>query len=50
MHHKPSREQQRTTTDDEPEPTSEEDLQAKDASAIPREPQNPVNPDPEPAS
>ena len=32
-----------------PKPTSEEDLQTKDASEMPLEPQDPVNP-PDPAS
>jgi len=33
--------------ENEPEPTSEEDLQARDPREMPTEPQNPVNPGPE---
>jgi hypothetical protein len=34
----------------ETDPPTEEDLQARDASEMPSEPQNPVNPNPETAS
>ena len=46
---KPTRDQQQRTTSRrrEPKPKSEEDLQAKDASEVPRAPQNPVDPGPE---
>jgi hypothetical protein len=47
---KPKRDQQRTTSGRRPKAKSEEDLQPKDASEVPRVPQNPVDPNPEPAS
>ncbi|HUQ00597.1 MAG TPA: hypothetical protein VM093_09080 [Aeromicrobium sp.] len=44
---KRDREQRTTPQHHEPEPKSEEDLQARDASEIPDAPQNPVDPGPE---
>lgn len=47
---KPKRDQRTTPPRHEPKPKSEEDLQVKDVSEVPRAPQNPVDPDPEPAT
>ena len=46
---RPADEDAARTKPREPKPTSEEDLQAKDASEMPLEPQDPVSP-PDPAS
>lgn len=45
----PADEDTARTTPRKPKPTSEEDLQTKDASEMPLEPQDPVSP-PDPAS